>query len=162
MDRFTDRVPIRTIERGSRYDGKVYFEKLSSIRAVNGQPVTNLEKSALKHGDSVSYVYRNKTFAGFIETSETALPVMEGEELLDSPEKRQKQSDSTAKQPHVPENQQLEESDSTTKRPQEKQQSSTAKRPPSLSLSSSPPKAKKMKGVAGRPKTASKTPGEQT
>ena len=71
MERFVDRIPVRTEESGSKYDGRVYFERLSAIRTVNGQPVYNLEKSSLKDGDSVTYIYRSKTFSGYIDCKTT-------------------------------------------------------------------------------------------
>lgn len=54
MDRYDDRVPIRTLSSGTRYDGRVWYELLSSIRSVNGTSVSDVEKSMLKHGDRVT------------------------------------------------------------------------------------------------------------
>jgi hypothetical protein len=36
MDRYRDRVPVRTIGSGTRYDGKVWYESLGRIRSING------------------------------------------------------------------------------------------------------------------------------
>ena len=56
MDRYIDRVPIRTQGSSNRYDGRVWYELLSSIRSVNGTAVIQdqLKKSTLNQGDRVS------------------------------------------------------------------------------------------------------------
>ena len=93
MERYPDLVPVKTVEKGSRYYGRVYFERLSSIKTVNGQPVSNLEKSFLKHGDSVTYIYRNKTFAGIIDLYADALSESESQ---DSPAKQDPSNNPTS------------------------------------------------------------------
>lgn len=68
MDRYADRVPIRTVGSGTKYDGKIWYELLSSIRSVNGEvaPV-DLSKSMVHEGDQVTVEYKNKTYEGVVE-----------------------------------------------------------------------------------------------
>ena len=68
MDLYVDRVPIRTEGSGTKYDGKIWYEPLSSIRSVNGKvaPV-NLSKSMVQEGDQVTLEYKNKTYRGVVE-----------------------------------------------------------------------------------------------
>ena len=66
----------------SRYDGRVYFERLSSIKTINRQLVSNLEK---KHHDFVTFIYCNKTFSGIIDV--TCIDELPESKLQDSPEK---------------------------------------------------------------------------
>ena len=67
MDRYRDRVPVRTIGSGTRYDGKVWFESLCSIRSINGTPTSNVEKSMLNAGDLVTIVFKNRTYSGVVD-----------------------------------------------------------------------------------------------
>ena len=67
MDHFADRVPIRTLGSGTKYDGRVWYKRLSTIRNVNGVDVDRskpLDKSTLKQGDRVTIEYKNKTYHG--------------------------------------------------------------------------------------------------
>ena len=68
MDRYKDRVPVRTIDSGTRYDGKVWYELLSSIRCINGIPTScNVEKEMLNDGDQVTLMYKNRTYSGVVD-----------------------------------------------------------------------------------------------
>ena len=64
MDRYIGRIPIRTLGSGTRYDGRVWYELLSSIRSVNGTPVVQgqLERSMLNQGDRVTLEYQSRTY----------------------------------------------------------------------------------------------------
>ena len=74
MDRYADRVPVRIEGSGTRYDGRVWYEHVNSIKTVNGIAVeTPLEKSGLKHEDEVTLEYEGKTFAGMIDLESTAV-----------------------------------------------------------------------------------------
>ena len=56
MDRYIDNVPAHTEGSGARYDGRVWYKHLSTLKSVNSVPVDllkPLEKSDLKHGDKV-------------------------------------------------------------------------------------------------------------
>ena len=66
MDRYNDRVPVRTFGSGTHYDGRVWYELLRSIRTVNGSKVSLLEKSMLKQGDRVTLEYKSKTYSGVV------------------------------------------------------------------------------------------------
>ena len=136
----------------------MYFEKLSSIKTVNSQPVSNLEKSFLKHGGTVTYIYRNKTFSGIIHTAVDALP--EESEPQDSPEKQNPSDNTTACRgkrlsPHGV-GKQAENEDSQPKQQLLCPSSRRGKRPQTLF----PSPSKKMK-PAGLPKRASKKAGWQ-
>ena len=73
MDKYRDRVPIRTIGSGTRYDGKIWYELLSSICSINGTPASNVEKSMLSAGDQVTILFQNKIYGGVVDpTSESA------------------------------------------------------------------------------------------
>ena len=63
MDRYDHRVPIRILSSSTRYNGRVWYEPLASIRSINGTSVTEgqVEKSMLKHGDRVTLEYKNRT-----------------------------------------------------------------------------------------------------
>ena len=67
MERYRDRVPVRTIDSGTRYDGKVWYEPLASIRSINGSPTSNVEKSMLNPGDRVTVVFNNRTYSGVVD-----------------------------------------------------------------------------------------------
>ena len=54
MDRYTDRVPVQTEGSDTKYDDRVWYEPLSSIRTVNGKPTVDLKKSMLQEGDQVT------------------------------------------------------------------------------------------------------------
>ncbi len=74
MDRYVDRVPVRIEGSGTRYDGRVWYEHINSIKAVNGITVdTPLEKSGLRHEDIVTLEYEGKTFVGIIDLESTAV-----------------------------------------------------------------------------------------
>ena len=60
MDRFNDRVPIRT-------DGRVWYEPLKCIRSINGEPASDVEKSMLKRGDRVTLEYKAKIYHGVVD-----------------------------------------------------------------------------------------------
>ena len=67
MDRYSDRIPVCTEGSGTRYDGRVWYEYLNTIKSVNGvtvDPLKPLEKSDLKHGDRVRVDYEGKIFSG--------------------------------------------------------------------------------------------------
>jgi hypothetical protein len=68
MDRYADRVPVRTVGSGTHYDGRIWYELLKSIRSINGKPVVTMEKSMLTCGDSVTIEYKNKTYHGIVDT----------------------------------------------------------------------------------------------
>ena len=76
MDRYIDRVPIRTQGSGTRYDGKVWYELLSSIRSVNGTTVMQgqLKKSTLNQGDRVSLEYHGRTYHGIVDVEASTNP----------------------------------------------------------------------------------------
>ena len=67
MDLYVNRVPVRTIGSGTKYDGKIWYERLSSIRSVNGKPAVDLKKSMLQEGDKVTVEYKNRTYQGEVE-----------------------------------------------------------------------------------------------
>ena len=57
-------------ETESRYSGKCYMEKISTVRMLNGAPVakdTVLEKSDFKTGDEVVIRFKNKDFRGTVD-----------------------------------------------------------------------------------------------
>ena len=55
MSRYRDCIPVRTEGSGTRYDGRVWYEYLSSLKFVNGLAADKpLEKSDLKHGDRIT------------------------------------------------------------------------------------------------------------
>lgn len=73
MDKYSDRVPVRTIGSGTRYDGKVWYESLSSICSINGTPARNVEKSMLAAGDQVTIMFQSKIYRGVVDpTGESA------------------------------------------------------------------------------------------
>ena len=76
MDRHIDRVPIRTQGSGTRYDGRVWYELLSSIRSVNGTTVMQgqLKKSTLNQGDRVSLEYHGRTYHGIVDVEASTNP----------------------------------------------------------------------------------------
>ena len=67
----TDCIPVRTEGSGTRYDGQVWYELISSLKTVNDVAVQDLdtavEKSSLKHGDRVTLEFEVKTFCGTID-----------------------------------------------------------------------------------------------
>ena len=67
----TDCIPVRTEGSGTRYDGQVWYELISSLKTVNDVAVQDLdtavEKSSLKHGDRVTLEFEVKTFCGIID-----------------------------------------------------------------------------------------------
>ena len=67
MDKYRDRVPVRTLGSGTRYDGKIWYESLSSICSINGKPTSNVEKSMLSAGDHVTVLFKNKPFQGVVD-----------------------------------------------------------------------------------------------
>ena len=73
MDLYVDRVPVRTIGSGTKYDGKIWYERLSSIRSVNGKPAVDLKKSMLQEGDKVTVEYKNRTYQGEVEAPRTGI-----------------------------------------------------------------------------------------
>ena len=78
MDRYSDRIPVRTEGSGTRYDGRVWYEYLNTIKSVNGvivDPLKPLEKSDLKHGDRVRVDYEGKIFSGVIDLETESLPL---------------------------------------------------------------------------------------
>ena len=76
MDRYNDRVPIRTVSSGTRYDGRVWYELLSSIQSVNGTSVSEVAKSMLKHGDRVTLEYKKRTYEGVVDVETVTDPVI--------------------------------------------------------------------------------------
>ena len=58
MSWHADHVPVRTEGSGTQYDGRVWYEHISSLRTVNGVAMedkeTLLDKSHLKQGDKVT------------------------------------------------------------------------------------------------------------
>ena len=76
MDRYIDRVLIRTQGSGTRYDGRVWYELLSSIRSVNGTTVMQgqLKKSTLNQGDRVSLEYHGRTYHGIVDVEASTNP----------------------------------------------------------------------------------------
>ena len=89
MNRYEDRVHIRTTGSGTHYDGRVWYELLTSIRSVNGELISAsggpLDKSRLKPGDRITLEYKSKIYHGVVEIDST-----------DSPPLRQEQSDSSS------------------------------------------------------------------
>lgn len=76
MDR-EDVVPVRTEGSGTKYDGRVWYEQLESIKTLNNIPVTKqLVKADLKHGDKVTIEYEGKTFAGIIDYGSDSSPAL--------------------------------------------------------------------------------------
>jgi len=67
MDCYVNRVPVRIIGSGTKYDDRIWYEHLSSIRSVNGKPVVDLKKSMLQEGDKVTVEYKNRTYQGDVE-----------------------------------------------------------------------------------------------
>ena len=51
-------MPIRTIGSGTKYDGRIWYECLSSIRSVTGKPAVDLKPSMLQEGDKVTVEYK--------------------------------------------------------------------------------------------------------
>lgn len=70
MDHYKDRVPVCTFSSGTNYDGRVWYELLSSIRYINDKPVEVEEKSMLKSGDRVTLEYKTKTYHGIVDTQD--------------------------------------------------------------------------------------------
>lgn len=68
---FLNKVPVRTEGSGTHYDGKVWYELVSSLKTVNGVAVAEmeppLEKAQLKHGDKVTLEFEGKCFSGEID-----------------------------------------------------------------------------------------------
>ena len=86
MDRYVDRVPVRTEGSGTRYDGRVWYEHINTIKSVNGKfldPLTPVQKSDLKHGDRVRLQYGGKIFDGVIDF--VSLPLSPEQEMRESP-----------------------------------------------------------------------------
>lgn len=58
MSQHADQVPVRAEGSGTQYDGRVWYELISSLRTVNGVAVedmeTPLDKSHLKKGKRVT------------------------------------------------------------------------------------------------------------
>ena len=54
MNCYVDQVPVRTIGSGTKYDGRIWYECLSSIRSVNGKPAVHLKQLMLQEGDKVT------------------------------------------------------------------------------------------------------------
>jgi len=75
MDRYRDRVPVRAVGSGTKYDGKIWYEHLSSIRSVNGKPVVDVKKSMLQEGDKVTVEYKNKTYEGEVEAPHAGISI---------------------------------------------------------------------------------------
>ena len=73
MSHHTDHVPVRTEGSGTRYDGGVWYEPISSLKTVNGIAVEDLEveleRSQLKRGDKVTLEFDGKMFSGVIESA---------------------------------------------------------------------------------------------
>ena len=69
MDRYVNRVPVRTVDSGTKYNGRIWYKRLSSIRNVNGKPAVDLKKSMLQEGDKVMLTveYKNKNYQGEVE-----------------------------------------------------------------------------------------------
>ena len=71
MSRRHNQVPVRTEGSGTQYDGRVWYELISSLRTVNGVAVedigTPLDKSHLKQGDRVTLDFDGKIFSGVID-----------------------------------------------------------------------------------------------
>ena len=59
-------VPV-VCETDSKYAGKCYMEKISSVRTLNGNPVSNLKKSDFKTGDIVTIRFQTKDFRGTVD-----------------------------------------------------------------------------------------------
>ena len=76
MDRYIGRIPIRAFGSGTRYDGRVWYELLSSIRSVNGTPVVQgqLERSMLNQGDRITLEYQSRTYHGIVDMEASTNP----------------------------------------------------------------------------------------
>ena len=96
MDKYDDRVPVCTIGSGTRYDGKVWYESLSSIRSINGISTSHVEKSMLTVGDEVTVIFKNKPYHSVVDPAsdsdgsqgKLASPLTRGnnlEEMLERP-----------------------------------------------------------------------------
>ena len=78
MDKYRDRVPVRTVGSGTHYDGKIWYESLSSICSINGKPTSDVKKSMLTAGDQVTVTFNNKTYHGVVDpTGDLAGPESE-------------------------------------------------------------------------------------
>ena len=88
MSRRADHVPLRTEGSGTRYDGRVWYELVTSIKTVNGVAVvdmeTPLDKASLKHGDKVTLEFEGKCYSGEIDLEHSSPP--------ESPRKKQQVS----------------------------------------------------------------------
>ena len=77
-------MPVRTEGSGTRYDGKVWYELISSLRTLNGMAMedfqTPLDKSYLKHGDTVTLDFDGKIFFGVIDLEFSSPQSPPGEE----------------------------------------------------------------------------------
>ena len=69
MDHYIGRIPNRTLGSSTHYDGRVWYELLSSIRSVNGTPVVQgqLERSMLNQGDCITLEYQSRTYHGIVD-----------------------------------------------------------------------------------------------
>ena len=82
MDKYSDRVPVRTFGSGTRYDGKVWYEMLSSICSINGKPTSNVEKSMLTAGDKVTVMFKNKPYPGVVDpTADDEVPALDSRDV---------------------------------------------------------------------------------
>ena len=88
MSRRADHVPVRTEGSGTRYDGRVWYELVTSIKTVNGVAVVDIEapldKASLKHGDKVTLEFEGKCYSGEIDLEHSSPP--------ESPRKKQQVS----------------------------------------------------------------------
>ena len=88
MDRYSDRIPVRTEGSATRYDGRVWYKHLNTIKSVNGVIVVRLkpiEKSDLKHGDRVRVDYEGKIFSGVIDLETESTPLTPERKMPGSP-----------------------------------------------------------------------------
>ena len=67
-------VPVRTVGSGTQYDGEVWYEDISSIKTVNGVPVTDKEKAIFRHGDKVTLEFEGNIFCGVIDFESSSPP----------------------------------------------------------------------------------------
>ena len=65
-------IPVRTVSSGTHYDGRIWYELLSSIRSINGSPVAKLENSMLTGGDRVTINYNAKTYHSIVDAELSA------------------------------------------------------------------------------------------
>ena len=67
MDKYGDRVPVRTLGSGTRYNDKIWYQSLSSICSINGNPTSNVKKSMLSTCDQMTVLFKNKPFQGVVD-----------------------------------------------------------------------------------------------